>query len=319
MLLGGDDDYFVGGEVINTSTLIRDSNRLIQPHPLFEIFTYTREPIRGAYTKLRHTINDVYALVARQMSMKVMASLDEIDGKSDSALFKAQEFFADLQAGTFEKSHSQSSRPSSSNNPQLPHGRGGLVLVYEQVISIISALINLKLDSMDVSHIVKITKDSAGKKNRFSALSSARLANLLVFGPASFWTCPTDPRKTPQYKSLMLIEFGCVVLDSKMRNGEPEQPVWGHFGNTRVHILETLVEMGFDGKKEVDWKNVIQIFLDKFSYQSLAEVIMQDVLLVADLEEGAVAETVWAVERGRAEHVIETLSTPTASTSRSLL
>ena len=145
ILLGRDDDYFVGENVIETSHLGRDPKAkgkvLPNQHPLLEIFSYTRKPIRGAYTNLRNTINDIIAIQAKSLITDVLQSMENLDGKSDEAFVKTHSFFASLQTSTNEE-YSQL-KAKSTNNSDNQANKVGLAGVYQHVVGMICALINL--------------------------------------------------------------------------------------------------------------------------------------------------------------------------------
>lgn len=114
----------------------------------------------------------------------------------------------------------------------------------------------------------------------------------------------------------MLLEFGSVIVDLKTSNGFPENPLWTYFGNTRCYILETLAQMGFDQDEPIDWKNVLTVFREKFSYDSLAKVLWEDIVLVVDTDEAS-APLTWGLERNQISGSTEIIPQPTPSTSQS--
>ena len=192
LLLGSDDDYFVGNGVIDSARLGQPDKKVaMTKHPLHDLFSYTQKPSRGAYQKFRHTLNDIVAISAKKISVQVMEKLEGLDGKSPEEMKIVHQYILNLQSGTCRKANEFPEAEGSNSGP--PVGEGGLSLVYENVISILSALINLYEDTMDDNNQpVILTKDAYEKKHHYLVTSTAQLSSFLFFGPASFWTCPQN-------------------------------------------------------------------------------------------------------------------------------
>lgn len=287
-------------------------------HPLFDILSYTRDPVQGSYNKLRNTLQDIIAITAPQQACSFLESVSGIDPTTPEAFIRVHDYFANLGSGVTEQSSGYYRPLANTPDPEVTIGKGGIGLVYQHVVAIINALMNIQWDLMEEHRVIPTTRDHAEKKIKNTVSATASLAQFLVLGPASFWACPQDHRKLPQWKSHMLVELGCVAIEEKMGQSPPEDPLWGAFGNTRAHILKTLVEMGFGGGKVVNWFDVLKIFHEKFSYSALAQVLLEDLVLVTD-EEQETAEVVWAVPRAQTGAIVEMPPSPVASSSQTKL
>lgn len=239
--------------------------------------------------------------------------MEGIDRTSDEALLKAKSYFANLQAAVINDStFDQHKRSGANQEAKMNYGRGGLNTVFEYVVSLVTGLINLRLDEKQDNQQPFMSKDSAEKKNQWETNSLACVSHMLVFGPAAIWVCPGNQKFMPKWKYGMLLEFGSLVLESRLKAGLPSDPLRGQLGKTRAYILTALCDMGFSKNQKINWINVIRIFTERFSYEKLAEVLLEDIVLVTDYDMGSHFNTVWAVEKTTSSNLAEVTSEPQA-------
>ncbi|KAA1089992.1 hypothetical protein PGTUg99_032877 [Puccinia graminis f. sp. tritici] len=261
-------------------------------HPLFPIINSTADPVRGAWKRLTDTIHDIIMLLAAQRANIVMDDLKDVDGHSDAALAKVMEFFHDI-----------TTRGADDPKPsrlRVPDGSGdlsstGMGHIYTNIALAVTALINLHFYKKSQEKPVILKKDTHEKMNRTSTKAIRSLSHLLVFGPVSMFSCPTDRKYSAQWQSCMLVEWGAMVVTERAQHAAnfPEPP-WSNFGNTRLHIINALSRMGFGNIEPMDWKHVMKVFEEDFSAKKLAEVLWEDIVLMTDYDVQKGATVFWA-------------------------
>ncbi|KAA1128413.1 hypothetical protein PGTUg99_022780 [Puccinia graminis f. sp. tritici] len=309
VLLGHDRDCFIGADFVNraclgprkkpgktTSMSLRSEAKLSpEPeHPLFPIINSTADPVRGAGKRLKDTVHDIIMLLAGQRANMVMDNLKDVDGHSDAALAKVMEFFHDITTrGAEDLKRSRSSVDDGSSTGDL--SSTGMGYIYTNIALAVTALINLHFDRKSEEKPVLLKKDTHEKRNRTSTKAIQSLSQLLVIGPVSMFSCPTDRKSSAQWQSCMLVEWGAMVVTEQARNAAnfPDPP-WSNFGNTRLHVVNTLARMGFGNNDPMDWKNVMKVFKDEFSAKKLAEVLWEDLVLMTDYDVQKDASVFWA-------------------------
>ena len=320
-ILGGhENDCFIGNQYVNRSCLAprakqstsrtmalrSDPNNDGPDHPLYQVINFTSHPIRGAWKRLGDTIKDICGILADKRAAKILDDLEGMDGKSDSALMRVNEFFLDLTTAVSEdieelerssstqkgRKHGPSTRPTNSND--IDADPSGIRGIYSHIALAVSALIHLHIDQRNNKTHLHLSKDAYEKMNRTSTKAMRSLAYLLVLGPVAMFSCPTDRKFVPQWQASMLTEWGALVVDSRARNSPPQTPPWSNFGNTRVHIIQTLAKMGFGSTAEIDWTHVMNVFVKDLSQKRLAGVLWEDIALITDFDVQKDAEVVWA-------------------------
>ncbi|KAA1109735.1 hypothetical protein PGTUg99_033347 [Puccinia graminis f. sp. tritici] len=299
VLLGHDRDCFIGVEFVNRACLgprkkpgQSSSMSLRSEHPLFPIINSTADPVRGAWKRLNDTIHDIIMLLACQRANMVMDDLKDVDGHSDAALAKVMEFFHDITTrGADDPKPSRSRVPDGSGDLSST----GMGHIYTNIALAVTALINLHFDKKSQEKPVILKKDTHEKMNRTSTKAIRSLSHLLVFGPVSMFSCPTDRKYSSQWQSCMLVEWGAMVVTERAQNAAnfPEPP-WSNFGNTRLHIINALSRMGFGNNEPMDWKHVMKVFEEDFSTKKLAEVLWEDIVLMTDYDVQKGATVFWA-------------------------
>ncbi|KAA1133802.1 hypothetical protein PGTUg99_020429 [Puccinia graminis f. sp. tritici] len=263
-------------------------------HPLFPIINSTADPVRGAAKRLKDTVHDIIMLLAGERANMVMDNLKDVDGHSDAALAKVMEFFHDITTGGAEDlKRSRSSVDDGSSTGDL--SSTGMGYIYTNIALAVTALINLHFDRKSEEKPVLLKKDTHEKRNRTSTKAIQSLSQLLVIGPVSMFSCPTDRKSSAQWQSCMLVEWGAMVVTEQARNAAnfPDPP-WSNFGNTRLHVVNTLARMGFGNNEPMDWKHVMKVFKDEFSAKKLAEVLWEDIVLMTDYDVQKDASVFWA-------------------------
>ncbi|KAI7955058.1 hypothetical protein MJO28_005458 [Puccinia striiformis f. sp. tritici] len=121
---------------------------------------------------------------------------------------------------------------------------------------------------------------------RITTKAIAHLTKLLVGGPASIFSWPTDQKYFTQWKAYMIIEYGAIVIENTsftgqehMEQGESSTK-WAH---TRLWILEKLNQMGFGNSTEqIDWKHVLETYKNEVTMEHLASCLLSDINLVIE-------------------------------------
>jgi len=171
-ILGGqENDCFIGNQYVNRSCLAprakqstsrtmalrSDPNNDGPDHPLYQVINFTSHPIRGAWKRLGDTIKDICGILADKRAAKILDDLEGMDGKSDSALMRVNEFFLDLTTAVSEdieelerssstqkgQKHGPSTRPTNSND--IDADPSGIRGIYSHIALAVSALIHCTL------------------------------------------------------------------------------------------------------------------------------------------------------------------------------
>ncbi|KAI9605454.1 hypothetical protein KEM48_002189 [Puccinia striiformis f. sp. tritici PST-130] len=235
------------------------------------IGTFPTNPIIGSFGNqiTRLEADDICAfflgLKPKNKLAITLASLDGTAGDSEGALVIVHTYFQDL-ADSFNVR--KTANPVNRNIPKDYFGsNGGMAYVFEYM------------------PLLFATNE---KKTNCLTKGLACLAQLLVIGPGAIFSQPTARDLSPQWKSAMLLEFGAIAVDAQC-------PVWNPFGNTRLHIIATFSQMGFGRNTKIDWTLLLEIFKEQFSASRLANVMWEDIVLIADRESSGDDTVNWGV------------------------
>ncbi|KAI7946371.1 hypothetical protein MJO29_010898 [Puccinia striiformis f. sp. tritici] len=280
-------DPLLGSSFINREALSTNhpAYQKVLRHPLYPCLSFTQEPLSHGWSRMIATLADIQSILTSERLRLTLASLEGIDGQSEDALLKMHTYFQDLAASFNVRKTTQ---PLNPNIPKDYFGsHGGMAYFFEYVASALCALISFRLDDAEKGRKQPFILSKATNKKKSNCLTKglACLSQLLVIGPGAIFSQPTARDLCPQWKSSMLLEFGAIAVESKLKNfHEPSRPIWNPFGNTRLHILKTFAQMGFGREIPINWTNLLKVFEEKFSASRLANIIWEDIVLITDRE-----------------------------------
>ncbi|POW11768.1 hypothetical protein PSTT_05085, partial [Puccinia striiformis] len=269
-------DPLVGSSFINREALSTNhpAYQKVLRHPLYPCLSFTQEPLSHGWSRMIATLADIQSILTSERLCLTLASLEGINGQSKDALLKVHTYLQDLAASFNVRKTTQ---PLNPNIPKDYFGsHGGMAYFFEYVASALCALISFRLDDAEKGRKQPFILSKATNEKKSNCLTKglACLSQLLVIGPGAIFSQPMARDLCPQWKSSMLLEFGAIAVESKLKNfHEPSRPIWNPFGNTRLHILETFAQMGFGREIPINWTNLLEVFEEKFSASRLANII----------------------------------------------
>ncbi|KAI9621329.1 hypothetical protein H4Q26_015828 [Puccinia striiformis f. sp. tritici PST-130] len=291
-------DPIIGSAFINREMLTpyHPDFHKVMVHPLYPCLSFTHEPLHQGWSRMIATLADIQFILTSDRLALTLASLDGTAGDSEGALVIVHTYFQDL-ADSFNVC--KTANPVNRNIPKDYFGsNGGMAYVFEYIASALCALMSFRLDDAEKRRKQPFILSKATNEKKTNCLTKglACLAQLLVIGPGAIFSQPTARDLSPQWKSAMLLEFGAIAVDAQIKNFlEPSCPVWNPFGNTRLHIIATFSQMGFGRNTKIDWTLLLEIFKEQFSASRLANVIWEDIVLIADRESSGDDTVNWGV------------------------
>ncbi|POW14530.1 hypothetical protein PSHT_07385 [Puccinia striiformis] len=283
-------DPIIGSAFINREMLTpyHPDFHKVMVHPLYPCLSFTHEPLHQGWSRMIATLADIQFILTSDRLAITLASLDGTAGDSEGALVIVHTYFQDL-ADSFNVC--KTANPVNRNIPKDYFGsNGGMAYVFEYIASALCALMSFRLDDAEKRRKQPFILSKATNEKKTNCLTKglACLAQLLVIGPGAIFSQPTARDLSPQWKSAMLLEFGAIAVDAQC-------PVWNPFGNTRLHIIATFSQMGFGRNTKIDWTLLLEIFKEQFSASRLANVIWEDIVLIADRESSGDDTVNWGV------------------------
>ncbi|KNF05806.1 hypothetical protein PSTG_01203 [Puccinia striiformis f. sp. tritici PST-78] len=283
-------DPIIGSAFINREMLTpyHPDFHKVMVHPLYPCLSFTHEPLHQGWSRMIATLADIQFILTSDRLAITLASLDGTAGDSEGALVIVHTYFQDL-ADSFNVR--KTANPVNRNIPKDYFGsNGGMAYVFEYIASALCALMSFRLDDAEKRRKQPFILSKATNEKKTNCLTKglACLAQLLVIGPGAIFSQPTARDLSPQWKSAMLLEFGAIAVDAQC-------PVWNPFGNTRLHIIATFSQMGFGRNTKIDWTLLLEIFKEQFSASRLANVMWEDIVLIADRESSGDDTVNWGV------------------------
>ncbi|KAI7947497.1 hypothetical protein MJO28_009405 [Puccinia striiformis f. sp. tritici] len=158
------------------------------------------------------TVADIQSILTSERLALTLASLENIDGKSEDALVVVHTYFQDLSAAF---NACKNANPLNCHIPKEYFGsNGGMAYFFEYVASAVCALVSSHFNKAETQRTQPFILSKATNEKRTNCLTKglACLAQLLVIGPGAIFCQPTAQDLCPQWKSSMLLEFGAIAM-----------------------------------------------------------------------------------------------------------
>ncbi|KAH9451127.1 hypothetical protein MJO29_008917 [Puccinia striiformis f. sp. tritici] len=207
-------DPVVGSSFINRDVLNchHPSFRKVIGHPLYPCLSFTYQPLQQGWSRFIATVADIQSILTSERLALTLASLENIDGKSEDALVVVHTYFQDLSAAF---NACKNANPLNCHIPKEYFGsNGGMAYFFEYVASAVCALVSSHFNKAETQRTQPFILSKATNEKRTNCLTKglACLAQLLVIGPGAIFCQPTAQDLCPQWKSSMLLEFGAIAM-----------------------------------------------------------------------------------------------------------
>lgn len=280
---------FVNSRIIEYDALPLAANTAVQNdptiHPLAHFFAEQIEPPQEAYQKLRMVISDAFMLNPEPFNRLRDSAFQRLHTYTGSeAGIAACDYFA--MASMNLSGNPMEEGPSTSRALQPPSLSGGVKGIRGMLDFINGAMHGIVAMFTSPQDRQTSHKRAMSSHNRQIRRNLVYAAQILTFGPSTYFTQVSHDSQKMGNKGPMLLDYAREVLCAHLSSGgavPPPKLPWKPFDNLRIIFLAFLNAHGFSGDTQIHWYDVVKHFRETFNAETLSKYVMEDLELAVEV------------------------------------